>query len=108
LIELIRQEWAPPETDAAAFDTALRARLVGVRRRRRLLLVAAGAAALLAVAALRQAPPAPEPLPRPAAQSDSAGSSLWWSEATPQPVALPGQYQALSALFLEPLETEAP
>ena len=108
LSELIREEWTPPHTDANAFDAGLRAKLLGIRRRRRILLVAAGTTALLAVAALRQGPPPASPLPQAGQQPEPTSTSLWWSDVTPQPVALPGQYQALSALFLEPLETEVP
>jgi len=107
-IAAIRRGWSPGPIEPAAFAAGLTRRFRR-ERRRRALLGAGLAAALLAFGAWQLAGDAPAPAPAPQLAAAPAEPSPYWSEAldpAARTYALPGEYQALNAFFLQPATQE--
>lgn len=116
LIDTIRKEWAPERPHPGAFDAALQRRLQASRRRRVAIVGLAAAAAMATVFVTTDTAPPPHapahapviaasPVEAPAADpwlDDAAALSGAAIASDSLDQAMPDEYAALSALFLDP------
>jgi hypothetical protein len=116
-VHTIQDAWAPPPSDAQAFDATLHARLRGQRRRRAVLAGAAVAGLVLLGASHLIGGPQelgsprvelPAPAPVVATAEQGVGSSFFGQalDSDQRGFELPGAYGALDELFLDPYDQE--